>query len=79
MYAATVKLRNVTFGALTIAALGFGATSALAGPAPAQCTDPSAQGTCQSQSDCRKICNRLSNGLIPFCDTQTQCCTCQKL
>jgi hypothetical protein len=43
------------------------------------CTDPTAQGTCTSTSDCRKICNRLSNGLIPVCDTRTFCCTCQKL
>ena len=60
--------------------LGFGARTALASPAALQtCTDPTAQGTCTSTSDCRKICNRLSNGLIPVCDTRTFCCTCQKL
>lgn len=63
------------------AALLFGANAAVAGPAAARqvCTDPSAEGTCASQSDCRKICNRLSNGLIPFCDTASSCCDCQKL
>ncbi len=67
--------------ALAVAgALSFGASTALAAPLRVQaCTDPTAQGTCTSTSDCRKICNRLSNGLIPVCDTGTSCCTCQKL
>ena len=74
------KVRAALFGAGVCAALAFGARSAMAAPAPVQeCTDPTAQGTCASTSDCRKICNRLSNGLIPFCDTRTYCCTCQKL
>ena len=72
--------RRGVFAAAVALALGFGARAALASSLPAQtCTDPTAQGTCRSTSDCRKICNRLSNGLIPVCDTRTFCCTCQKL
>jgi hypothetical protein len=72
--------RHGAYAAAVALALGFGTRAALASPLPAQtCTDPTAQGTCTSTSDCRKICNRLSNGLIPFCDTPTFCCSCQKL
>lgn len=75
----TTARRALCAGAVTLA-LSSGARAALAAPAPAlTCTDPAAVGTCTSTSDCRKICNRLSNGLIPFCDTGTQCCSCQKL
>lgn len=75
-----IRTRRAAYAAAVAVALAFGARSALAAPSPAQtCTDPTAQGTCASTSDCRKICNRLSNGLIPFCDTRTYCCTCQKL
>ncbi|HEX6910903.1 MAG TPA: hypothetical protein VF142_10930 [Longimicrobium sp.] len=72
---------RVRLAALAMAGvLGFGARAALASPIARQtCTDPTAQGTCASTSDCRKICNRLSNGLVPVCDTRTLCCTCQKL
>jgi hypothetical protein len=74
------KVRGALFVAGVGAALAFGGRTALASPLPLQtCTDPTAQGTCTSTSDCRKICNRLSNGLIPVCDTRTFCCTCQKL
>jgi len=70
-------IRGFALAALTAASLAFGARAA---PAPMQtCADPTAQGSCSSTSDCRKICNRLSNGLIPVCDTQSHCCTCQKL
>lgn len=79
----STMLRNARRGlaALAVAgALGFGVRAAAASPlVMRECTDPTAQGTCASTSDCRKICNRLSNGLIPFCDTGTLCCTCQKL
>ncbi|HSU13746.1 hypothetical protein [Longimicrobium sp.] len=72
--------RNLAMAALTAASLAFGARAALADTAPMQaCADPTAQGSCNSTSDCRKICNRLSNGLIPVCDTASHCCTCQKL
>lgn len=74
--------RNLLFGAAVAVALAFGAQTAAAGPvasARQACADPSAEGTCASQSDCRKICNRLSNGLIAFCDLGTGCCDCQKL
>jgi hypothetical protein len=75
-----MRIRNAVFGLAVVGALGFGASSVAAAPAPFQtCTDPTAQGSCTSTSDCRKICHRLSNGLIPVCDTQTHCCTCQKL
>lgn len=78
---ASIARARAFAGTLALAAaLGFGARAALAAPARLQeCTDPTAQGTCTSTSDCRKICNRLSNGLIPACDTRTFCCTCQKL
>ena len=75
-------LRNALFGAAVAASLAFGARTAAAGsvtPARQVCADPSAEGTCASQSDCRKICNRLSNGLIAICDLGTGCCDCQKL
>ena len=73
------RVRGLAYAAAVAASLVFGATAAFARPAPARaCADPTAQGSCASQSDCRKICNRLSNGLIPFCDGQG-CCTCQKL
>jgi len=75
-------LRSALFGAAVAAALAFGARTAAAGPVAAArrvCTDPSAEGSCASQSDCRKLCNRLSNGLIAFCDLGTGCCDCQKL
>jgi hypothetical protein len=68
-------------GAYTAAvalALVFGGRTALAAPVH-PCTDANSVGTCHSTSDCRKICNRLSNGLIPVCDFGTSCCTCQKL
>jgi hypothetical protein len=72
--------RRGAYAAAVALALGFGARAAVASPVALQtCTDPTAQGTCTSTSDCRKICNRLSNGLIPVCDTRTFCCTCQKL
>ena len=72
--------RGALFALATGAALAFGASTALARPTPAAtCTEIGTAGTCQSTSDCRKICNRLSNGLIPFCDTRTSCCSCQKL
>jgi hypothetical protein len=75
-----IRARRGLYAAAVALVLGFGARSAIAAPAPVQeCTDPTAQGTCASTSDCRKICNRLSNGLIPFCDTRTFCCSCQKL
>lgn len=75
-----IHARRGVYAAAVALALGFGARSALAAPAAVQeCTDPTAQGTCASTSDCRKICNRLSNGLVPVCDTRTLCCTCQKL
>jgi hypothetical protein len=80
MSVTTAVLRHAVVAVLTAASLAFGARAALATPAPMQtCSDPTAQGSCSSTSDCRKICNRLSNGLIPVCDTQTHCCTCQKL
>lgn len=73
-------VRSLALAAFTAVSLAFGASAALASPAPSQlCNDPTAQGSCSSTSDCRKICNRLSNGLIPVCDTQTHCCSCQKL
>jgi len=73
------KVRGAACAAALALALGFGVRAALASPLPAQtCTDPTAVGTCTSTSDCRKICNRLSNGLIPICGTRTNCCTCQK-
>lgn len=75
-----IRTRRAACAAAVALALGFGARAALAAPVPVQtCTDPTAQGTCAATSDCRKICNRLSNGLIPVCDTRTYCCTCQKL
>lgn len=74
------RARSVVSALAVAAALAFGVRAALAAPAPMQtCTDPTAQGSCTSTSECRKICNRLSNGLIPVCDTRTHCCTCQKL
>lgn len=74
------RVRAALFTAGVGAALAFGGRTALAAPLPMQtCADPTAQGSCTSTSDCRKICNRLSNGLIPVCDTRTSCCTCQKL
>ena len=74
-------VRSALFAATVAGALAFGAraASADAGAVYQQCSDPTAQGSCASTSDCRKICNRLSNGLIPVCDTRTFCCTCQKL
>ena len=80
MKAMLTVARRGAYAAAVALALGFGTRAALASPLPPQtCTDPTAQGTCTSTSDCRKICNRLSNGLIPFCDTRTFCCSCQKL
>lgn len=80
MHPSTAALRHAAVAVLTAVSLAFGARAALAGPALMQtCTDPTAQGSCSSTSDCRKICNRLSNGLIPVCDTRSHCCTCQKL
>ena len=73
------RIRNVLYGAGVVFALGFGARAAAANPPAQTCTDPTAVGTCRTTTDCRKICNRLSNGLIPDCDTRTFCCTCQKL
>lgn len=75
------RIRGGVFALAVAGALGFGASSAAAGPMVRQvvCTDPTAEGSCASVSDCRKICNRLSNGLIPVCNTQTGCCDCQKL
>jgi hypothetical protein len=73
--------RNVLFGAAVAVSLAFGARTAAAGPVTARqaCADPTAEGTCSSQSDCRKICNRLSHGLVAFCDLPSGCCDCQKL
>jgi hypothetical protein len=71
----------LTRGAYTAAialALVFGTRTAFAAPAH-PCADPSSVGTCHTTTDCRKICNRLSNGLIPVCDFSTSCCSCQKL
>lgn len=80
MQARMRKPRAMLFAAGVGAMLAFGARAAIAAPAPVQtCTDPTAQGSCAATSDCRKICNRLSNGLIPVCGTRTYCCTCQKL
>lgn len=74
------RMRMALFASGVALALGFGARTAVASPFTLQtCTDPTAVGSCSSTSDCRKICNRLSNGLIPVCDTRTFCCTCQKL
>lgn len=74
------KARRAAYAAAVLAAMSFGARAAVASPpAMRACADPTAQGTCNSTSDCRKICNRLSHGLIPVCDTASQCCTCQKL
>ncbi|HEX6040070.1 hypothetical protein [Longimicrobium sp.] len=74
------RVRGALFAAGVTTALAFGARTAVASPfTPQTCTDPTAQGTCTSTSECRRICNRLSNGLIPVCDTRTYCCTCQKL
>jgi hypothetical protein len=73
-----IRMRRGTYAAAVTVALAFGARTALAAPLH-PCTDPNSVGTCHSTSDCRKICNRLSNGLIPDCDFQTSCCTCQKL
>lgn len=74
------RARRGVYAAAVAIALAFGGKAALAAPTPEQtCTDPTAVGTCRSTSDCRKICNRLSNGLIPVCDTRTYCCSCQKL
>jgi hypothetical protein len=72
--------RRGAYAAAVALALGFGARAALASPLTMQtCTEPETSvGTCRSTSDCRKICNRLSNGLIPVCDTRTFCCSCQK-
>lgn len=72
-------LRNALFAAGVAGALAFGARAASAGAPVAVCADPTAEGTCFSQSDCRKICNRLSNGLIAHCDLNSSCCDCQKL
>ena len=74
------RIRNVTYAAGIAAALAFGARSAMANPAEVLqlCTDPTAVGSCVTTNDCRKICNRLSNGLIPVCDGRN-CCSCQKL
>jgi hypothetical protein len=72
--------RRTAYAAAVLCSLGFGARAALASPLPMQtCTEPAySVGSCTSTSDCRKICNRLSNGLIPICDTRTFCCSCQK-
>ena len=80
MHPSTAALRHAAVAVLTAFSRAVGARATLAGPALMQtCTDPTAQGSCSSTSDCRKICNRLSNGLIPVCDTRSHCCTCQKL
>ena len=80
MKALSATLRHAAIAVMTAGSLAFGARAALARPALVQtCTDTTAQGSCSSTSDCRKICNRLSNGLVPVCDTRTHCCTCQKL
>jgi hypothetical protein len=80
MHNSLIHMRRGAYAAAVAIALAFGGRAALAAPGPAQtCTDPTAVGTCFSTSDCRKICNRLSNGLIPVCDTRTYCCSCQKL
>ena len=74
------RVRGAVYALAVAGALGFGATSAAAGAVERRaCTDPSAEGSCASQSDCRKLCNRLSNGLIAYCDLATGCCDCQKL
>jgi hypothetical protein len=73
-----IQTRRGVYAAAVALALTFGSRAALAAPVH-PCTDPDSVGTCHSTSDCRKICNRLSNGLIPVCDFQTSCCTCQKL
>lgn len=72
--------RRSACAAAVALALGFGARTALASPLPMQtCTEPATSvGSCANTNDCRKICNRLSNGLIPVCDTRTFCCSCQK-
>jgi hypothetical protein len=72
------RTRPWLLGLAVAGSLGFGTSAALAAPVH-PCTDTTSVGTCHSTSDCRKICNRLSNGLIPVCDFQTSCCTCQKL
>jgi hypothetical protein len=73
-----IHTRRGVYAAAIALALAFGSRAALAAPVH-PCTDPDSVGTCHSTSDCRKICNRLSNGLIPVCDFGTSCCTCQKL
>lgn len=72
--------RRIAYTAGVALALGFGGRTALASPLPMQtCTEPATSvGTCTNTNECRKICNRLSNGLIPVCDTRTFCCSCQK-
>lgn len=70
--------RRGAYAAAVLVSLGFGARAAIASPLQT-CTEPAGSvGSCASTSDCRKICNRLSNGLIPICNTQTFCCSCQK-
>jgi hypothetical protein len=73
-----IHTRRGVYAAAVALALAFGSRAAVAAPAH-PCTDATSVGTCHSTSDCRKICNRLSNGLIPVCDFGTSCCTCQKL
>ena len=48
-------LRQAVLAAGVAAALGFGATTALARPAP-PCDNPFAEGTCRNLSDCQSLC-----------------------
>ncbi len=52
-------LRNVVSSALVAAALGFGASSAMAEVAQMACNDRYAWGTCYSPVGCANLCQTL--------------------
>ena len=72
------RSRAALLSLAVLGALGFGASSALAGPMRLpECTDPEANGPCGTDSGCRSYCDRLFGpGTGGFCNENTYCCYC---
>ena len=71
------RTRGPLAAAALLAAMGFGASTALASPARVpECTDPGANGACSSNLGCQRICDRAAPGSIGNCNTSTYCCYC---
>jgi hypothetical protein len=75
------RTRTSLLGLAVLAALGFGASSALAEARRLpECTDPLADGPCGSDSGCSADCKQwYGPGTIGSCNESTYCCYCVEL